>query len=108
MPYLDVNDTTLYIEDEGSGPALLFLHGWGTSGRVWGGQLREFVRDHRVVTVDGRGCGRSARPAGATPSTVRSPISWRSSARWAWTARSSSGRRSARSSRRSWACATPR
>ncbi|GAA0453325.1 alpha/beta hydrolase [Streptomyces sp. NPDC046215] len=63
MPYLDVNDTTLYIEDEGSGPALLFLHGWGTSGRVWGGQLREFVRDHRVVTVDGRGCGRSARPA---------------------------------------------
>ncbi|MEW1655058.1 MULTISPECIES: alpha/beta hydrolase [unclassified Streptomyces] len=63
MPHLDVNDTTLYYEDEGTGPALLFLHGWGTSGRTWGAQQAEFVRDHRVVTVDWRGCGRSARPA---------------------------------------------
>ncbi|KUL51428.1 alpha/beta hydrolase [Streptomyces sp. NRRL F-4489] len=62
MPSLDVNETTLYYEDEGTGPALLFLHGWGTSGRVWGAQLPEFTRDHRVVTVDWRGCGRSARP----------------------------------------------
>ncbi|MCK7625264.1 alpha/beta hydrolase [Streptomyces sp. RS10V-4] len=62
MPSLDVNDTTLHYEDEGSGPALLLLHGWGTSGRVWGAQLPEFTRDHRVVTVDWRGCGRSARP----------------------------------------------
>ncbi|GGO46198.1 alpha/beta fold hydrolase [Streptomyces lasiicapitis] len=62
MPYLDVNDTTLYYEDEGTGPALLFLHGWGTSGRTWGAQLPDFTRDHRVVTVDWRGCGRSSRP----------------------------------------------
>ncbi|MGG2464583.1 alpha/beta fold hydrolase [Streptomyces sp. RGM 3693] len=62
MPHLDVNDTTLYYEDEGSGPALLFLHGWGTSARTWGAQLPDFTRDHRVVTVDWRGCGRSARP----------------------------------------------
>jgi pimeloyl-ACP methyl ester carboxylesterase len=63
MPYLDVNRTTLYYEDEGAGPALLMLHGWGTSGRVWGGQLPDLVTDHRVVTLDWRGCGRSARPA---------------------------------------------
>ncbi|KIZ18058.1 alpha/beta fold hydrolase [Streptomyces natalensis] len=63
MPYLDVNDTTLYYEDEGTGPALLFLHGWGTSGRTWGAQQAGFVTNHRVVTVDWRGCGRSARPA---------------------------------------------
>ncbi|MFF9896423.1 alpha/beta fold hydrolase [Streptomyces longispororuber] len=62
MPSLDVNDTTLHYEDEGSGPALLFLHGWGTSGRVWDAQVPDFARDHRVVTVDWRGCGRSARP----------------------------------------------
>ncbi|MCX4804448.1 alpha/beta fold hydrolase [Streptomyces sp. NPDC058682] len=62
MPGLNVNDTTLHYEDEGAGPALLFLHGWGTSGRTWGAQLPEFTRDHRVVTVDWRGCGRSARP----------------------------------------------
>ncbi|MGI5336164.1 alpha/beta fold hydrolase [Streptomyces sp. CA-181903] len=63
MPYANVNGTTLYYEDEGTGPALLFLHGWGTSGRVWGAQLPAFVPDHRVVTVDWRGCGRSDRPA---------------------------------------------
>ncbi|MGW6913044.1 alpha/beta fold hydrolase [Kitasatospora sp. NPDC054939] len=62
MPSLDVNDTTLHYEDEGTGPALLFLHGWGTSGRTWGAQQADFTRDHRVVTVDWRGCGRSARP----------------------------------------------
>ncbi|MEU6993353.1 alpha/beta hydrolase [Streptomyces sp. NPDC046465] len=63
MPSLDVNDTTLHYEDEGTGPALLFLHGWGTSGRAWDAQLPAFARGHRVVTVDWRGCGRSAHPA---------------------------------------------
>ncbi|GHF04020.1 alpha/beta hydrolase [Amycolatopsis deserti] len=54
--------TDLYYEDAGTGPALVFLHGWGTSGRVWHAQLPEFVRDHRVLTVDWRGCGRSVKP----------------------------------------------
>ncbi|GGR27529.1 alpha/beta hydrolase [Streptomyces netropsis] len=63
MTYVDVNDTTLYYEDEGAGRPLLLLHGWATSGRVWGAQLPDLVRDHRVVTLDWRGCGRSARPA---------------------------------------------
>jgi pimeloyl-ACP methyl ester carboxylesterase len=59
MPY----DNELYYEDQGSGPALVFVHGWGTSARVWHAQVPEFVRDHRVVTLDWRGCGRSGRPA---------------------------------------------
>lgn len=63
MPYVDVSDTIYYYEDEGTGDTLLFLHGWGTSGRAWDAQLPEFVTDHRVVTVDWRGCGRSAHPA---------------------------------------------
>lgn len=59
MPLVKVNDTNLHYEGHGSGPALLFLHGWGTSGRVWGAQQVEFARRWRVVTVDWRGCGRS-------------------------------------------------
>ncbi|MGW1076683.1 alpha/beta fold hydrolase [Streptomyces sp. NPDC002537] len=65
MPYVTVNDTTLYYEDEGEGAGqpLLFLHGWGTSAQVWNAQAAAFVGEHRVVTVDWRGCGRSDRPA---------------------------------------------
>ena len=63
MPLLDVNNTKLHYEDNGTGPGLLFLHGWATSGRVWGAQLPEFVTTHRVVTLDWRGCGRSDHPA---------------------------------------------
>jgi non-heme chloroperoxidase len=61
MPLVKVYDTNLYYEDYGndSGPPLLFLHGWGTSSRVWGAQQVEFVERRRVVTVDWRGCGRS-------------------------------------------------
>ena len=62
MAYLD-NGIRLYYEDEGDGPAVLFLHGWGTSGRVWQAQLPPLIGDHRVVTLDWRGCGRSDRPA---------------------------------------------
>jgi non-heme chloroperoxidase len=40
---------------------VVFLHGWGTSGRVWGAQLPDLIQDHRVLTVDWRGCGRSER-----------------------------------------------
>ncbi|RMI32671.1 alpha/beta fold hydrolase [Nocardia stercoris] len=62
MPYLTINDAQLYFEDEGTGQTLLFLHGWGTSGRIWGAQQAELVHDFRVVTLDWRGCGRSDRP----------------------------------------------
>jgi non-heme chloroperoxidase len=63
MAYVKVNGTDLYYEDHGAGQPLVFLHGWGTSGRVWGAQLPDLVQDHRVITVDWRGCGRSSRPA---------------------------------------------
>ncbi|MCX4832417.1 alpha/beta hydrolase [Streptomyces sp. NBC_01016] len=63
MPYATANDTTLHYEDLGSGRPLVFLHGWGTSGRVWDAQAADLAADHRVITLDWRGCGRSDRPA---------------------------------------------
>lgn len=63
MPFLQTGETRLHYEDAGAGPALLLLHGWGTSGRVWQSCLPGLVRDHRVVTLDWRGCGRSDHPA---------------------------------------------
>ncbi|MFD4629661.1 alpha/beta fold hydrolase [Streptomyces sp. NPDC058284] len=62
MTYATVNSTRLYYEDHGAGRPLVFLHGWGTSGRVWDAQAADLMADHRVITVDWRGCGRSDRP----------------------------------------------
>jgi pimeloyl-ACP methyl ester carboxylesterase len=73
MPNLTANGAQLYYEDEGDGRPLFFCTAGGTSARVWNAQLREFVHDHRVVTVDWRGCGRSDRPA--TDTTIAGVVS---------------------------------
>ncbi|WP_326686945.1 MULTISPECIES: alpha/beta hydrolase [unclassified Streptomyces] len=66
MPYANVNSVELFYEDHGSGQPLILLHGWGTCGSVWDAQREEFARDHRVITPDWRGCGRSGRPESNT------------------------------------------
>ena len=63
MPYATVNGIELFYEDNGAGGPVVFLHGWGTSGRVWGAQIADLVSEHRVITLDWRGCGRSDHPA---------------------------------------------
>ncbi|MGH3867190.1 MAG: alpha/beta fold hydrolase [Pseudonocardiaceae bacterium] len=63
MPYATINGIELCYEDNGAGVPVVFLHCWGTSGRVWGAQVTDLARDHRVITVDWRGCGRSGHPA---------------------------------------------
>jgi pimeloyl-ACP methyl ester carboxylesterase len=63
MPLMTIDNTELYYEDVGAGPALVFVHGWGTSARAWNAQLADLADDHRVIALDTRGCGRSGRPA---------------------------------------------
>jgi pimeloyl-ACP methyl ester carboxylesterase len=58
----------LYVEETGnrSGRPVLFIHGLSQSGLAWNRQLRsELARDLRLVTLDLRGHGESARPADA-------------------------------------------
>lgn len=61
MPFLRANEIDLYYEDHGdpAAPALVFAHGAGGNHLVWWQQVPEFVRDHRVITFDHRGFGRS-------------------------------------------------
>ncbi|WP_371656408.1 MULTISPECIES: alpha/beta fold hydrolase [unclassified Streptomyces] len=72
MPYVTVNGVELFHTDTGAGAPVLFLHGWGTSGRVWDAQVADLAADHRVITMDWRGCGRSEHPP--TGNTTRANV----------------------------------
>lgn len=54
----------LAYRDEGSGPPVVFIHGWSLSGAIWQPQLEFLVANgHRVIVYDRRGHGHSARAA---------------------------------------------
>jgi pimeloyl-ACP methyl ester carboxylesterase len=54
----------LHIEARGSGPAVVFTHGFGRTGDTWAPQLEALAGDHHVVAWDLRGHGRSEAPPG--------------------------------------------
>lgn len=61
MPITDVNDTTLYYERAGEGPAVLFVHGMCGDADVWADQARRLTDRYTCVRYDRRGHSRSAR-----------------------------------------------
>ncbi|HUA45366.1 MAG TPA: alpha/beta hydrolase [Solirubrobacteraceae bacterium] len=56
---LDIEDRRLAVEDEGSGPAVLMLHGLGGTTSVFQVQAEALSSAYRVLRVDFRGAGRS-------------------------------------------------
>lgn len=65
-----VNDTELYTEARGSGPALLLVPGAGGDAGQYEALAELLSRDHTVVTYDRRGNSRSARPPDWAATTV--------------------------------------
>jgi pimeloyl-ACP methyl ester carboxylesterase len=55
----------LEVHDEGSGPAILLLHGIGGDRSVWNAVLPSLARQFRVLAPDLRGHGRTPAPAGS-------------------------------------------
>lgn len=58
-----VNDIQMYYAEYGEGDPILFIHGGLGSADVWGHQVADFAKDHRVIVADSRGHGRSTRSA---------------------------------------------
>lgn len=55
--------TLIYYKDWGTGPVLLFSHGWPLSADAWDGQMMFFAQQgFRCVAFDRRGHGRSSQP----------------------------------------------
>jgi non-heme chloroperoxidase len=63
MPTIETTDgTEIFYKDWGSGPPLMFHHGWPLSSDDWDSQLMFFSeRGFRVIAHDRRGHGRSAQ-----------------------------------------------
>ena len=55
------NRTTLYAEQTGAGPSLVFVHGMCGDGRVWADQAGRLGDNFRCTTYDRRGHTRSPR-----------------------------------------------
>lgn len=58
---VDVNGATLYAEEAGDGPPLVFVHGMCGSARVWGDQVGRLGDRFSCTTYDRRGHTRSPR-----------------------------------------------
>ena len=61
--HLRVDGVTIAARVAGSGPAVLLLHGYPETQRMWSRVRADLLRDHTVVTTDLRGYGASDRPA---------------------------------------------
>ncbi len=61
MPYFKTpGGMNWHYEISGNGEALLFIHGFGASGRWWQAQKDLFHTDHQAVTLDLPGHGKSS------------------------------------------------
>jgi pimeloyl-ACP methyl ester carboxylesterase len=62
MPHVDVNGARLWVEEQGSGPAVLFVHGGLGDLRLWEPQARALAPRFRCIRYDLRFWGRSEAP----------------------------------------------
>lgn len=49
----------LHVESSGRGPALVLTHGWGMDSTIWNRLVDQFAGDHRLISWDLPGLGRS-------------------------------------------------
>src|SRR5690606_8671206 len=59
---LEVEGGRMRYVDEGSGPAILFVHGTPSWSFEWRALVRELARDHRCIAPDHIGFGLSDKP----------------------------------------------
>lgn len=62
MPEAQVNGIRLHYEEQGTGAAILCIHGAGSTALMWAEAVEELARLGRVIAYDRRGCTRSERP----------------------------------------------
>ncbi len=64
MPRAAVNGIHIFYEVHGTGEPLILIAGMGADHRSWFCQIGAFGKHYRVITLDGRGIGKTDRPPG--------------------------------------------
>lgn len=59
-----VDGIAIHSSSVGTGPTIVFVHGWTCDMSSWAEQVPVFAKDYRVVTLDLPGHGRSGSPTG--------------------------------------------
>jgi len=75
--YADLGDVRLHYTIGGTGPAMVFLHGWPQTWYMWRDVLPGMMQNYRVIAVDMRGLGDSSRPAGGYDTKTVAQDIWR-------------------------------
>lgn len=60
----NVDGANVHWTSKGSGPAIIFVHGWTCDESSWEGQVPAFSQRYRVITLDLPGHGKSDLPKG--------------------------------------------
>jgi pimeloyl-ACP methyl ester carboxylesterase len=61
---IETNGVTIHTRVCGQGPAVVMLHGFGTTGDMWIPLASVLATDHTVIVPDLRGLGLSSKPSG--------------------------------------------
>src|SRR6267378_135778 len=61
---IETNGASIHVRVGGHGPAVVMLHGFGTTGDMWGHLASALIEDHMIVALDLRGLGLSSKPDG--------------------------------------------
>jgi len=61
---VETNGAVIHVRHGGHGPAVVLLHGFGTTGDQWAPLARALAWDHTVIVPDLRGLGLSSKPEG--------------------------------------------
>jgi haloalkane dehalogenase len=60
--FVQVDDLRIAYREQGSGPAVLLLHGWPTSSHLWREVMKPIAEQSRAVAIDLPGFGASDKP----------------------------------------------
>ena len=60
--FTEINGMNIHYTDEGTGPEVLFLHGWSASAASYRGVIKSLSEKCRCVALDFPGCGESDLP----------------------------------------------